>query len=402
MIDARRESTQRQTLWLLIAAIFVVSVDSRVITPILPAIADDLDVTIGRAGLIVTAYLLPYGLFQLLYGPLADRTGHVRVICVALVGFAIGEVLCSIAPDLRTLVLFRLLTGIVAAAVFPLTLAWIGETVAYGERQTIIGYTVMAAAIGQVISAAAGGFLAAVISWRTIFLLDGSLALIIVVLMLRSGLPARRPPTIRASRLAPYHAVFADRRHALFLLLIFIEGGFTIGAFAYFGALLRDRDGYSYVAIGFIIALFGIASVVTGRLIGRAARLLRERRMIAIGGTGVAIAYLLTTLQPSLVIFPLAMLLSGSTYILLHSTLQTRATELAPTARATGIALFAFALFLGSSLGALLTAQSIDRYGYNATMVGLAVTTMAFTVATTARAIDWSQPGSVTHDRGVE
>ena len=124
--------------------------------------------------------------------------------------------------------------------------------------------------------------------------------------------------------------------------------------------------------------------------------------MIAIGGTGVAIAYLLTTLQPSLVIFPLAMLLSGSTYILLHSTLQTRATELAPTARATGIALFAFALFLGSSLGALLTAQSIDRYGYNATMVGLAVTTMAFTVVATARAIDWSQPGTVTHDRGVE
>ncbi|HEX5166786.1 MAG TPA: MFS transporter, partial [Thermomicrobiales bacterium] len=59
------------TLWLLIGAIFVVSIDSRVITPILPAIADDLDVSVGRAGLIVTAYLLPYGLFQLIYGPVA-------------------------------------------------------------------------------------------------------------------------------------------------------------------------------------------------------------------------------------------------------------------------------------------------------------------------------------------
>ena len=68
-----QQIAQRATLKLLIAAIFVVSIDSRVITPILPAIADDLGVTIGRAGLIVTAYLLPYGLFQLFYGPLADR-----------------------------------------------------------------------------------------------------------------------------------------------------------------------------------------------------------------------------------------------------------------------------------------------------------------------------------------
>ena len=395
MTDAvDRQAAQRATLRLLIAAIFVVSIDSRVITPILPAIADDLGVTIGRAGLIVTAYLLPYGLFQLVYGPLADRTGHVRVICVALVGFAIGEVLCALAPGLTALVAFRLLTGIVAAAIFPLVLAWIGETVEYTHRQSVIGYTVMAASIGQVLSAAAGGFMAAVVSWRTIFLLDGLLALAIAVLMLRGGLPARKPvPAIRSSRLAPYQAVLADRRHALFLSLVFVEGALTIGSFSYFGALLRDRDGYSYLTIGFFVALFGVASVATGRVIGRAARTMGERRMIAAGGAGVVGAYLLTTVQPSVVMFPLAMLLCGATFILMHSTLQTRATELAPTARATSISLFAFALFLGSSVGALLTAQAIDRYGYNATMTGAAMMMALVAVVATTRAITWSQPG---------
>lgn len=58
-LAADRQVTQRTTLQLLIAAIFVVSIDSRAITPILPAIADDLGATIGRAGLIVTAYLVP-------------------------------------------------------------------------------------------------------------------------------------------------------------------------------------------------------------------------------------------------------------------------------------------------------------------------------------------------------
>lgn len=388
-----RQAARSGTLRLLIAAIFVVSIDSRVMTPILPAIADDLGVTIGRAGLIVTAYLLPYGLFQLFYGPLADRTGHVRVICFALIGFAVGEVLCALAPGLTALVAFRLLTGIVAAAIFPLVLAWIGETVEYTHRQSIIGYTVMAASVGQVLSAAAGGFMAAVVSWRTIFLLDGVLALAIAVLMLRGGLPPRRAaPAVARSRMDPYRMVLADRRHVLFLMLVFVEGALTIGSFSYFGALLRDRDGYSYLTIGFLIALFGLASVATGRLIGQAARNMGERRMIAVGGAGVVATYLLTTVQPSAIIFPLAMLLCGATFILMHSTLQTRATELAPAARATSISLFAFALFLGSSLGALVTAQSIDRYGYNATMVGAGAVMAVVAAVATARAIAWSQP----------
>ncbi|HRA31699.1 MAG TPA: MFS transporter [Thermomicrobiales bacterium] len=391
-----QQIAQRATLKLLIAAIFVVSIDSRVITPILPAIADDLGVTIGRAGLIVTAYLLPYGLFQLFYGPLADRKGHVRVICFALFGFAIGEALCALSPGLPALVGFRLLTGMVAAAIFPLVLAWIGETVDYTHRQSIIGYTVMAASIGQVLSAAAGGFMAAVVSWRTIFVLDGMLALVIAVMMLRAGLP-RHEPVVAGdrSRLSPYRTVLDDPRHILFLALVFVEGALTIGAFSYFGALLRARDGYSYLAIGFFIALFGLTSVAMGRFIGRAARVLGERRMIAVGGIGVVLAYLMTTLQPSLVVFPLAMLLCGATFTLMHSTLQTRATELAPAARATSISLFAFALFLGSSVGALVAAQAIDRYGYNPTMIGLGAGMALVAVVATARAITWSQPGRI-------
>ena len=284
----------------------------------------------------------------------------------------------------------------VAAAIFPLVLAWIGETVDYTHRQSIIGYTVMAASIGQVLSAAAGGFMAAVVSWRTIFVLDGMLALVIAVMMLRAGLPRHEPVVaVDRSRLSPYRTVLDDPRHILFLALVFVEGALTIGAFSYFGALLRARDGYSYLAIGFFIALFGLTSVAMGRFIGRAARVLGERRMIAVGGIGVVLAYLMTTLQPSLVVFPLAMLLCGATFTLMHSTLQTRATELAPAARATSISLFAFALFLGSSVGALVAAQAIDRYGYNPTMIGLGAGMALVAVVATARAITWSQPGRI-------
>lgn len=382
----------QRALWLLIGAIFVVSLDSRVITPLLPAIAEEFDASIGRAGLIVTAYLLPYGLFQLLYGPLADRVGRVRVISITLGGFALGAGLCALAPDLNSLVGLRLVTGVAAAAVFPLTLTYIGDTVAYDRRQEAIGYTVMAASLGQVLSSAVGGFLAAAVSWRMIFAIDGLVALIITIAILRQPLTRVRPTGAMRSAAATYRVVLADRRHILYYLLIFLEGAITLGSFAYFGALLRERDELSYTAIGFLVALFGLGSLVLGRYIGPLARRIGERRMVAFGGAGVAVGYGMTTLQPVLVVFSIAMVLMGVAFMMMHSTLQTRATELAPTARATGISLFAFSLFLGSSLGAFLTAQSIDRLGYNETMLALGAVTAFFTVIMSVFILRFTQP----------
>jgi predicted MFS family arabinose efflux permease len=386
------ERSAQRALWLLVGAIFVVSLDSRVITPLLPAIAEEFDASIGRTGLIVTAYLLPYGLFQLLYGPVADRIGRIRVISVTLGGFAIGCALCAVAPSLNSLVVLRFLTGVTAAAVFPLTLTYIGDTVPYDRRQAAIGLTIMAASMGQVLSSAIGGFLAAAVSWRAIFAIDGLIALVITVAILRQPLTRVRPPGAIRSAFTPYRVVLEDRRHALFYALIFVEGAITLGSFAYFGALLRERDGFSFTAIGVLVALFGVGSLVIGRYIGPVARKIGEQRMIAFGGAGVVVGYGLATLQPAIVFFSISMILMGTTFMLMHSTLQTRATELAPTARATGISLFAFSLFLGSSLGAFLTAQSIDLFGYNETMLLLGAVTAVFTVFMTVNILRFTEP----------
>lgn len=376
----------------MIAAAFVISLDSRVITPVLPAIAEEFDTSTGAAGLVVTAYLLPYGLLQLVYGPLADRIGRVPVVAFAFGGFALGSVLSAAAPSLEALVGFRLLTGVTAAAVFPLTLTFIGDTVEYGRRQHAIGYLIIASSLGQVFSSAAGGLLAQVISWRAIFAIDGVIAVVITALLFRQPLARQRGTGGGRSSRAAFGIVLRDRRHILFYLLIFVEGSYTIGAFAFLGAMLRDRDGYSYAAIGLMVGVFGVSSIVGGRLLGRFVRRLGERKMIALGGTGVTATWLLAAVEPAIPFFLVGMLIGGLAYIMLHTTLQTRATEIAPAARATGISLFAFALFLGSSLGALVAALVIDAYGYTALMLGVAATSAVFTVVATPAIVPWSQP----------
>jgi len=75
------------------------------------------------------------------------------------------------------------------------------------------------------------------------------------------------------------------------------------------------------------------------------------------------------------------MLLSGAGFALAHSTLQTRATELAPEQRGTTIALFAFAFVLGSGLGTAAAGQAIEWVGFTPTLLGTAALLAIFTAA---------------------
>ena len=60
-------------LWLLA---FVVMLDGRTMVTVLPDIAADLDVSVPAAGIAITAYLIPYGFFQLAWGPLPTGSGR--------------------------------------------------------------------------------------------------------------------------------------------------------------------------------------------------------------------------------------------------------------------------------------------------------------------------------------
>ncbi len=369
--------------WLLVAGIFSVAVNSQVMNPVLPAVAEDFDASIGRAGLAVTAYLLPYGFFQLLYGPLADRLGRVQVITVAIGAATIGTALCAFAPNLNTLIFFRFLTGGTAAAVTPLTFAYVGDTVEYSRRQAAIGYTAMSLSLGNVLAGAIGGFLAAVVSWRSIFLIIALISGIVMILILREPNARTRPPQTDRRWYEPYRLALEDRRHIGYFLLIIVEGTIVLGSFSFFGLILRERDGFSFTAIGFIVSIYGLSSIVAGRFLGTMAGRLGERRMILVGGVMITFA-IIAMAGPPLPFFPLAMVLAGFGFITMHTTFQTRATEISPSARATGVAIFAFSLFLGGSIGSFVVAQSFEIFGFNSTLYGMAVVTLSFVLVASA------------------
>jgi YNFM family putative membrane transporter len=367
---------------LLQAAVFMVAAETRMIAPLLPALAADLHSTLAAAGLLITLYALPYSVFQLVYGPLSDRFSRERVLAVALGLFALGTLCSGLAPNMASLLILRVCTGAAAAGVIPVALAYVGDTVPYAERQAVLGRIISIAAFAGVISAALGGVIAELESWRALFLGYGALGLLVGALLLRlpSGSPRARPA---GGIFAPYRLVAARAgvSGAALYGLVFLEGFAATGTFGYLGALLVTRDQLSYGFSGALLTLNGVGMMLAARAVGRLVARLGEARMVRLGGALMAIGYVLAALQPTLAWFPPAMLLSGVGFSLAHSTLQTRATELAPEQRGTTIALFAFAFVLGSALGTAVAGQAITVMGFGATLLATAAVLAIFTIS---------------------
>ncbi|WP_256973104.1 MFS transporter [Nostoc sp. T09] len=238
------------SLGLLGAAAFMVIADVRVIDPLLHIIADEFKVGVGSAAIIVSAYTIPYGLFQLVYGPLGDRIGKLKVITAALAAFAVGTAACAFVSNIIFLTLLRFLTGMAAAGIIPVTLAYMGDNFPYEQRQAAIGRYLSALVLGQILGGSLGGIFGEYISWRGIFLVFGVVSLAISLELWREmsklNNEQHSPGPVGWATFRPYFQLMTQPVAQTVIIGVFIEGFCVFGGFAYIGAFLRDRYNLPY------------------------------------------------------------------------------------------------------------------------------------------------------------
>ena len=107
----------------------------RMTDPLLHVIASDFGTTIPALAVVVAAFTLPYGLCQILLGPLADRFGKLRVMTAALALLTLANLACALSGTVEGLTLARLAAGGASAAVVPLGMAYVADAVDYQQRQ---------------------------------------------------------------------------------------------------------------------------------------------------------------------------------------------------------------------------------------------------------------------------
>jgi predicted MFS family arabinose efflux permease len=361
-------------LALLFVLAFVVSVDLRIIAPVLPSIATSLHATAGAVGLAMTTYAVAYGSGQLVYGPLSDRYGRVPVVRLAALGWSVCTMLSALCATTWQFVAVRLLAGVFAGSVIPLTLVYIGDTVEYARRQVVVGRFSIVTSAGLAFSAAIGGLVAHLLSWRAMLLAYAVVGFLPVALLWR--LPPDRPPRDPGDvePVARFIDFLRDPFARAVYLAIFAEGFLLWGPVTYLGAYAAARYGLNQLAVGLLIALLGVGTMVGGALMGSLRRRLSEDGLAWVGGLvmGLALLAIAPRIRPldSWVVFAAAMLLLGLGFVGLHTTLQVHATEISQAARGKAFSLFPFSLFSGVAAGTAAMGPLVDAGGEHVMLAG--------------------------------
>ena len=350
-------------LTLLFFLSFLVAIDIRILAPVLPSIAASLDSSPGTIGLAMTTYSLAYGTAQLFYGPLSDRLGRIAVVRAAGVGFSLCTILSALSVTTWQFITMRLLAGALAGAVLPLTLVYIGDTVEYDRRQSVLGRFAAINSGAMAFSASIGGTVAYFVSWRVMLIGNATAALIPLLLMWR--LDARGAVKTEACA-DGYRDILRNPRALFVYMAVFLQGFLLWGGMTYFGSFGIHRYRLDQFTVGLLIALFGIGMMAGGLLVGRLRRRFSESAMAAAGGLLMGLSFLAFVPRWPALAFAVGLLFMGLGYAFLHTTLQLRGTEISATARGKAFSLFALNLFGGMSVGSAVFGAAVDAGRYEA------------------------------------
>ena len=367
-------------LWLISLAAFSSMASMRVCDPMLVALATEFQVSVGEASRVISAFAVAYGCLQLFYGPLGDRVGKLRVINAAALSCAVFSAITAMASDFQLLVIARAAMGASAAGIIPLSMAWLGDQVSYERRQETLAKLMSATVTGMMAGQWFGGWAAESLGWRNAFVvLSCMFATACALLFVRMG--AQR-------RATPVHAEGSYWQAALgsiallrvprvrwVLTVTGLEGAMAFGTLAFVPSQLVQHFHLSASLAGGLMALYGIGGLFYSQMARRWLGWFGERGLARLGSALVALGLLLLAWGQHPALAAAGCLAAGLGFYMLHNTLQTQATQMAPHARGSAVTLFACLLFFGQSSGVLLVAQTVDHGGlewaYTASAIGM-------------------------------
>jgi len=343
-------------------AAFASAASLRVTDPSLTRIADEFGVTLATASYAITAFSLAYGVLQIVFGPAGDRFGKVRVVAWVCAASTVTALTCAAAPTFPTLLAARALSGAAAAAIIPLSMAWIGDVIPYQRRQPVLARFLTGQILGVASGGLLGGFAADHFGWRTAFLFIAASFAVASVLLSRliRSLPAPVLVTPREGQSAVAHMATNMRKVAgrpwprVILTIVFLEGVLLFGAFAFVATHVHTHYGMSLTLAGSVALMFGLGGLSFAIASHWLVRRLGESGMAACGALLLGVSFLSVGLIHSQWLAMPCMLTAGLGFYMLHNTLQTQATQMAPARRGAAVSLFAFCYFVGQSVGVAL------------------------------------------------
>jgi predicted MFS family arabinose efflux permease len=370
-VTAGRVSVAR-VLGLSMAAVFATTLFVRAVDPVIPRIAHDFTMDPHTVALLATAFSLPYAIMQPVLGGLADAWGKTRLMTWALVALVVSAGIGAVAQTFTVLLVSRVLSGIVAGGVFPIAVAIAADLVRVEQRQVAVGRMLGAAMIGNVLGSPAAGMAADLIGWRGVFVGMGVLAAIAMMAAIVGFRGLKESSAARVSvRSLPstYAAIFRNPLAKICYGAVLTEAICLFGLMPYVAGLLAERGEASAAIAGLVLAGFGVGGIFYASSVSLLLGRLGERGLMLGGGTLMGCALMLVALPLPWWLQGLDFIVMGLGFYALHGVIQIYASELAPAARGSAMAMHSAAFFFGNALGPVVYGWTLSTAGLTATVL---------------------------------
>ncbi|MFI1678914.1 Cmx/CmrA family chloramphenicol efflux MFS transporter [Streptomyces sp. NPDC020607] len=364
-------------VYMLGLAVFALGTSEFMLSGLLPPIADDMNVSIPRAGLLISAFAIGMVIGAPLLAVATLRLPRRTTLITLITVFGLGQVAGALAPTYEVLFASRVISALACAGFWAVGAAVAIAMVEFNQRARAMAVMIGGLSIANVLGVPVGAFLGENLGWRSAFWAVGAASAVALVgvltLIPRIPLPAEKP------QLKKELSIYADRQVWLSIAITALAAGGVFCAFSYLSPLLTDVSGLSESWVPSVLGLFGVGALVGTTIGGRVA----DAHLFGVLLTGIAAS---TVFLISLALFAatpaaaitLSFLLGVSAFYTAPA-LNARMFNVAGAAPTLAGATTTAAFNLGNTGGPWLGGTVIDlKLGYGATAwAGAAMTATA-------------------------
>ncbi|NGM83763.1 multidrug effflux MFS transporter [Paenibacillus sp. 7124] len=255
--------------------------------PSFPEIAADFGTRASLVQLSLTACLVGLGLGQIIMGPLSDVHGRRRPIIISLILYLIASFVCAVSPNIVYFIAARFIQGFAASAGIVISRAIIRDVYSGPELTKFFSLLMLVNNIFPLIAPVAGGSVIAFTSWVGVFVVLGTVGLVLVILAtlnLKETLPAQKRISGNFGELIRgIRTLLKDREFTGYALA---QGIMIGGVFAYVSGtpfIYQNIYGASPQLFAILFGSNGISLILGSQIVGRFTHVISERRFLRYG-----------------------------------------------------------------------------------------------------------------------
>ncbi|MFD4374066.1 Cmx/CmrA family chloramphenicol efflux MFS transporter [Streptomyces sp. NPDC058486] len=256
-------------VYILGLSVFALGTSEFMLSGLLPPIAEDMDVSIPQAGLLISAFAIGMVVGAPLLAVAALRLPRKTTLISLITVFGLGQIAGALAPTYGILFASRVISALACAGFWAVGAAVAIAMVPQSSRARAMAVMIGGLSIANVLGVPAGAFLGEHLGWRSAFWAVGAasaIALVGVVTRIpHIPLPETKP------RLKRELKIYGDRQVLLSIVITALAAGGVFCAFSYLAPLLTDVSGLDKGWVSGVLALFGIGALIGTTIGGRVA-----------------------------------------------------------------------------------------------------------------------------------